>query len=369
MTTNYRKIKILFLMLLPATAWAVPLPENRADFMYHFYKGDNVQVGGPALLVREDFFDRFSANVSYYVDNVSGASIDVRSFASEYDDTRTQYSAGLDFIVQDSIMNISFTSGEESDYKADTLDVGLTHEIFGGMTTVSLGYSRGWDDVGRSDTGFFDTVDRNSYRLGFSQILSPTWLTTLNYEAITDEGFLNNPYRPAVLEIIPGSPVLIPERYPRTRSSHAVSFGVLKYMQKPLRSSIKVDYRYFFDTWEISAHTMKTSYNMYLARNLIVDAHYRFYTQQKASFFDSAFEQEFNYMARDKELSTFVSHMIGVKASFEVNRKIFFAEKFTLNASLDFMRFNYKDFLDIENGNEPFSFNAEVVQVFISAWF
>lgn len=366
---NRNITKIFVLFLLPLTVAAIPLPEDRADAMYHFYKGDGVQVGGPAVLVRKDFFDRFSANFSYYVDNVSGASIDVRTFASPYEDKRTQYSGGLDYIYKDSLLNVSYTTGEESDYRADTLDVSLTHEIFGGMSTVSLGYSRGWDEVGRSDTGFFDEVDRNSYKLGFSQILSPTLLATLNYEAITDDGFLNNPYRPAVLEIVPGSPIPIPERYPRTRSSHAVSFGMLKYLQQPLRSAIKLNYRYFFDTWDITAHSVKTSYNMYLARNLILDAHYRFYTQQKASFFSSSFNTEFNYMARDKELSTFVSHTFGLKASYTIDRKIMVAEKVTVNASMDFMLFNYDDFLDVENGNEPFSFTAEVIQLFVSAWF
>ncbi len=68
--------------------------------------------------------------------------------------------------------------------------------MFGDLTTVSFGYSQGWDEVRkRGDPTFKEPVDRRSYRLGLSQIVTPSLIMGFAFETITDEGYLNNPYR------------------------------------------------------------------------------------------------------------------------------------------------------------------------------
>ena len=46
--------------------------------------------------------------------------------------------------------------------------------MFGDLTTVSLGFTRGWDEVRRGDDTFVEPVDRRTYRVGVSQILTPS---------------------------------------------------------------------------------------------------------------------------------------------------------------------------------------------------
>ena len=64
-----RRIALLF--LLPLTAVAGVLPDDRADLMYHSYDGGGVTIDGPSLLVRKKFAEKYAVNASYYIDMVS----------------------------------------------------------------------------------------------------------------------------------------------------------------------------------------------------------------------------------------------------------------------------------------------------------
>ncbi|MDH3507169.1 MAG: DUF3570 domain-containing protein, partial [Gammaproteobacteria bacterium] len=205
---------------------AAVLPEDRADMLFHSYDGNGVTITGPSMLVRKSFATNFSASANYYVDRVSSASIDVITTASPYTEERTQYSVGLDYLHDRWIYSFGLTKSEENDYVANTFSIGVSQDLFGDLTTISLGYSLGRDEVGRrGDPLFYDEVERQQYRLGLSQILTRNLLLGLSFETITDEGFLNNPYR-SVRFADTSSAVgysYEPEIYPNTRSSDAAS--------------------------------------------------------------------------------------------------------------------------------------------------
>ncbi|MGD8809288.1 MAG: hypothetical protein PVG24_06765, partial [Gammaproteobacteria bacterium] len=88
-----------------AAAGAV-LPEDRADVLFHSYDGGGVTIQGPSMLVRKEFAGKFSASANYYIDDVSSASIDVITRASEYTEQRKQQSVGLDYLHDRWIMSL-----------------------------------------------------------------------------------------------------------------------------------------------------------------------------------------------------------------------------------------------------------------------
>ncbi|MCB1729679.1 MAG: DUF3570 domain-containing protein, partial [Halieaceae bacterium] len=136
------------LLACAATAQAAVLPEERGDIMYHRYDGGGVTVDGPAVLVRKNFKETYSVNASYYVDNVSSASIDVvTTGASAYGETRTEYSLGGDYLYDKSIVGIGYTNSDESDYTSNTWYFNVSQDFFGDLTTLSFGYSQSQDDV------------------------------------------------------------------------------------------------------------------------------------------------------------------------------------------------------------------------------
>ena len=165
-------------LLAMGGAKAIELPENRAEGLYHLYKGGGVTADGPALLVRKSIADKVSLSGSYYVDAVSNASIDVVTTASPFKETRKAYEFGIDTLVRDSIVSATVSRSKEPDYIADAASLDVSHEVFGGMTTVSLGFTRASDRVGKRESGVVNWLDEAhhwQYRLGLTQILTPQW--------------------------------------------------------------------------------------------------------------------------------------------------------------------------------------------------
>jgi len=354
------------LCVLGAPAAAQVLPDDRSDLLYHHYDGGGVQVSGPALLVRKGFADRVSLSAGYYQDTISGASPDVLATASPYTEQRDEVTLGIDYLHADSLISLAWTQSEENDYDGQTLSLGVSHEVFGGMTTVSLGYAHGSDTVGHRDTDFEAGLERRTYWLGLSQVITSTLLINLNYEGILEEGFLGNPYRAKrVLGVFADE-----EFYPGTRTANAVAIQGVKYLQPG--ASAQLSYRYYRDTWALTAHTVELQYSRYLAdRRWLLDVRYRHYTQSAASFYSDNFEQEFTYMARDKELSTFKSNSLGVSASYVLFERpgAFFTSGRAI-ASYDYVQFDYADYSDaFRNPDVPYSFGAHILNFNLSLWY
>lgn len=348
-------------LLATGHARAVDLPTDRADAMFHAYEGGGVTASGPALLVRKSLADKVSLSASYYVDMVSNASIDVVTTASPYSERRTEYGFGLDYAVRDTLLSLSTTGSSEPDYEANSISADIAQEVFGGMTTLSLGFTRGSDKVGKHDSPeFADTALHWRYRVGLTQILSPHWLASANFEAVSDDGFLGSPYRAARV-----FGATIPERDPRTRSSRAANFRVAGNLGE--RGTVHADYRYFWDTWDIRAHTLKLGYSRYFGDKWLGDAYVRYYKQAAALFYSDNATVETLYVSRNRQLSTFNDLGLGVRASYVVMREPGKYEV-KLNGAYERVHYKFSDFTDVRTGS-PYSYDANVLQVFVSGTF
>ena len=73
----YRLLLCFALLLCVSSARADVLPDERIDIMYPSYEGGGTQIDGPAILVRTNLGNSVSISGQYYVDSISGASIDV----------------------------------------------------------------------------------------------------------------------------------------------------------------------------------------------------------------------------------------------------------------------------------------------------
>jgi hypothetical protein len=375
----WRGVAGVCLLLFGAGALAGVLPEDRADVMYHYYNGDDVEIDGPSILMRKSVGQSFSFFGNYYEDSITSASIDVVTTASPYEEKREEYSLGFDYLRGDTIMSFAYGNSEENDYEANTFNFGISQDIFGGMTTVSLGYGIGDDTVmSNADPEFEEDMDRQKYSLGLSQVITRNFIVNANYEVVTDEGFLNNPYR-SVRFVDPnnGSGFSYqPERYPNTRTSNAA--GIRGRYFLPWRAAAHGGYRYFTDDWEITAHTGELGYTQPVGA-WTFELGYRYYTQDAAEFYSDLFpyEDAQNFLARDKELSTFDTHTLQLGVTFDfIEGGWSFLERGTLNAFYDHVWYNYDDFRDLRNaggvapGEEPlFEYEADIWQLFVSFWF
>jgi opacity protein-like surface antigen len=366
-------------LVLPVVTQAAVLPEDRADVMYHGYNGGGLQVDGPSVLVRKAYKDKVSVWANYYVDMITSASIDVVTTASEYSEQRDEQSVGIDYLTGKTFMGLSYTTSEESDYSSDSVRFGISQDFFGDLTTIGISYARGRDEVRRNgDETFAEKTDRQNYRVDLTQILTRSFVVSLNYEGITDEGFLNNPYR-QVRFVDPREArgyAYQSELYPDTKTSSAVAVRGIYYL--PWRASLRAEYRNYSDSWGVSAWNVEMGYTHPFDFGLTLEARYRYYDQTSADFYSDLFPfaNSQNFLARDKELASFANHSVGAGATYSFNTPwLPFVERGSVNLFVDYMTFDYDDFRDVRvtglaAGTEPlYSFDSLVLRAFVSLYF
>ncbi len=381
---------------LSLSAWAAVLPEDRIDVLYHAYDGGGATIQGPSVLVRKGFNDTFSVSANVYLDLVTSATIDVLATgASEYNEERTQYSLGVDYLHDKTITSFSYTNSSENDYEAETYAFGISQDFFGDLTNISLGITFGRDDVfqntGSDDSPvltFEGPATHRRFSLGFSQILTKDLLIAMSFESVIDEGFLNNPYRQirSFENISRNTEIVQPEFYPKTRNSDAFAIRALYYL--PYRASVRGEFRAYSDSWDIQGNSLEFRYTHPLEQyGLTLEAKLRGYSQTQAFFYSDIFDLpndpspisgEFvQFRGRDKELSEFSTAIIGIGISYDIqNDWITLFERSSINFYLDHMQFDYDNFHDRTQtatsgiGNEPlYQFNANVIRLFYSAWY
>ena len=370
----------LTLLLWSQLAVASVLPADRADIMHHAYSGGGVSIDGPAVTLRTKVAQDFSVAGYYYVDTVSGASIDVVATASAYSEERVEKHLGVDYLAGNSLISTNFSTSDENDYHAKTMTFGISHDTFGGLTTLSLQTGIGDDDVGKNgDVNFKDQVRRYNYKLGLSQILTTNWIAALNLQFDLEEGFLNNPYRQVRFK----DPLAAlgysyqAEIYPRTRNASAVSLVNKYYL--PYRAAVGLTLRHYQDSWDIRASDVELEYVHPLGKNWTFEGKIRYYQQTEASFYQDLFEyvNELNFMARDKELSDFNNITAGLGVSYKLPSYGLWSRQIRpeITVQWDHIVFNYNNFRNVTARNSPlgaeplYELQANVVRAFISLYF
>lgn len=368
-------------LFLCTPAHAGVLPDDRADILYHLYDGGGVEIDGPSVLVRKKAGKNLSVVGNYYVDMVSSASIDVVTTASPYTEERKQWSLGGDYLRGDTTMRFGYTNSTESDYDANTYNFSVSQDMFGSLTTLTLSYALGDDTVRKTgDPAFERDVDKQIYGVGLTQIITKNLIATLNFETMTDEGYLNNPYRSVryadASDSLGRGYSYEEELYPNTRTSNALGIRARYFL--PYRAAIEGEYRFFTDTWDIESHTASLTY-VHPWHDYTFEGKFRYHDQNGAHFYSDLFPrpEATNFRGRDKELSPLTSYTYRLKASYAFlndGESWGFIKKGTVTASVDMLRVDYHDFSDLTAlapiGAEPlYSLDANIFQLYFSFWY
>ena len=385
---------LLGVCLLGAPVFADVLPDDRADVLYHRYEGGGITIQGPEVLVRKKVGDNLSLSASYYEDLISSASIDVKLSASPYKEQRKQETFGADYLHGKSTYSVGYIHSKEPDYESNTTYYSVSQDMFGDLTTLTMTYKRGWDQVMRdikdpttgqivNDSTFHQIADHKGYSLGLSQILTRSLIMSLNYEVLTDQGYLASPYR-KILVLDPTAGLgysLADQVYPHTRTSNAASVDLKYYL--PWHASLDGLYRFFNDTWGILAHTVQFSYTQPLWKQVVLDGTFRYYRQTAANFYSDVFPRPdyANFLARDRELAAFQSYTVGAGFAYQFAAIPWapWVSKSSINLRFDHLMIDYSDYRNallidpaagVRVGTEPlYRLNANVLQLFGSIWF
>ncbi len=374
-----RRLLLATMLMAFGTAHSGVLPEDRTDILYHLYDGGGVEIDGPSVLVRKQVGKSLSFVGNYYVDMVSSASIDVITTASPYTEERKQWSMGMDYLRGNTTMRVGYTSSEESDYDAATYNFSVSQDMFGALTTLTselCAWRRPRRQVGRSDVRAAAGQTDLRCRSDADSDKEPD--STLNFETMTDEGYLNNPYR-SVRYFDSGSALgysYESELYPNTRTSNALGIRARYFL--PYRAAVEGEYRYFIDTWDVEGHTAAITY-VHPWNDFTFTGKFRYHDQTGAHFYSDLFSraEATNFRGRDKELSPLTSYTFKLKAAYTFlneNQSWGFLKKGSVTASIDMLHIDFHDFSDLTAlapiGDEPlYKLDADVFQIFFSFWY
>ena len=377
----------LALLLLVRATSADVLPDDRADLFYSKYSGGGMDITGESVLVRKKFTENFAVEGSYFVDKVSGASVDVLSNASVIKDERKQKTATVQYLNDKTTYSLSYINSTERDYISNTTHFSLSQSMFGDLTTLTLGWGHTTDTVGENNgtalapnVAWLGHAEDSSYSVGLSQILTKNFIADVNLEVITDDGYLANPYR-SIIYVDPSSTKgwgMASQVYPKTRTSTAIQ-GQAKYFL-PWRAAVTGSYRYFHDTWDITGNTYELDYTHPLANIWILEGRLRYYQQTHAAFYANVlpFNGYQNFEARDQDLASAENTTIGAKATYAFlpdGWKMFKRGTATLDISrISYHYLDFSDFKDFQTGYVPgteplYHFNATVFQLYFSMFY
>ena len=386
------RLVALAALSLICVAGAAVLPDDRADIFWSQYKGGGMDITGESVLVRKKFSEQFALEGNYFIDKVSGASIDVLSQASVIKDERKQKSLAAEYIHDKTQYNLAYTNSTECDNISNTTHFSLSQDMFGDLTTVTLGFTDSRNKVGENNGTAFKPVinwlghaTSRSYEGGVSQILTKNLIAGTTLEVITDQGLLSNPYR-SIRYSDPTVPLgysLASQVYPNTHTSTAVETRAKYYL--PWRAAASVSYRYFSDTWGVRANTIELDYTHPIANKWIFEGRVRHYSQNSATFYSDLFPfaNSQNFEARDQNLAASTNNTFDGKVTWAFAPDGFLIfKRATVSFDVTRIQFKYNDFRNIKYyndtpaggnyrpGDEPlYFFNATILQVFGSFFF
>jgi hypothetical protein len=374
-------------LLLIRSTIADVLPDNRADVFYSKYSGGGMDITGYSATARAKITENFAVEANYFVDKVSGASVDVLSQASVIKDTRKQKSGTLEYLHDKTTYTASYMSSVERDYVSDTASFSLSQSMFGDLTTLTLGFANTKNKVGENNgtandpnVAWLGHALTRAYSGGLSQILTKNFIAGVNLQVITDAGFLANPYRS--IRFLDGSTRgygLASQVYPETHTSTAVQVQAKYYL--PYRAAVTGLYRYFSDTWGVVGNTYELDYTHPIRNKWIFEGRARYYKQSAASFYSDLFPfaNSQNFTARDQNLAALDNITLGAKVTYAFLPEGWkFFKRGTVTGDVSRIRFNYHDFRDIKDfgppqfapGAEPlYDFSATVYQLYVSMYF
>jgi len=170
----------------------------------------------------------------------------------------------------------------------------------------------------------FENENRNSYNLGlgFSQILHKNIQASLSLDLTQQQGLLSTPFQRVYFADVADSFVAsfqladAVEQLPDNRLKVALG-GRLNWFLND-RVVLRTFYRYYADSWGLTAHTANLELPIKLSDRFTVYPSYRYYRQSAANYF-RAFETALSteeFYTSDYDLSEYVANQLGFGVSY-----------------------------------------------------
>lgn len=282
---------------------------------------------------------------NFLVDAVSAASPDIVSSASPpFQEFR--YSGGITGGYKPGLYGgqVSVSSSSSPDYVSYTAGGRLTADLNDKLITPTIGYTYSYDRVGRGTNppnflhdfnplkGYIHT---HEIEAGITFVMSPTSLLLVGGTLSIERGDGSQPYRyipmfdpdiiapfvprGATVDLVNRTrlPVKPLEQLPTERDRFAIG---ARYNKRMSSATLRLDQRFYIDTWGMKASSTDGRYMVDLSRHLRVWPHVRFHAQTDTNFYNLAYSAILDpggqivvplYRTGDRELSPLVTVTAG----------------------------------------------------------
>lgn len=282
----------------------------------------------------EDDDDEGGGGAGGSVAAVSGAS----AAANAGSDIRNDIMVGVSHNFNNVIgVEAYYDFSHEKDYTSHTPTITLKKDLFEKNTTLTFGYSRNMDTIeGRFMTDSEDRTTDNFF-FGVTQVLSPVTVAQVGYSHNSSDGHMSEGIRLVPVDgatdadcsllTAPGAPPApatgscVNEAFPSERKRDAYLAGVNHYFTGGLgglldRSALRLTFRYYDDSWDISSWMGEAEFYKYLAEYLVMRLDYRYYTQSAAFFVKDTYASGDQFKTASPQLEDKDTHLIGLKFTY-----------------------------------------------------
>ncbi len=320
-----------------ATPTGAPPPAQwrYADFGYFFQQANNqlfqaaVYNTNNYILYSSGVFSSFSDYTNYIASiypqipqqasNNAAQSVQALTNAPNYrsssvplvniHDVRHAYSLTVPVTFGNNTLTPNLAYSTESDYRSVGFALNYDLQLNQKNTTLHGAVAYTPDHV-RDDTLVnWQHKTSEDYLVGVTQLLTPKSYLTFDFTLGLEEGYLNDPYR-SVMTLFPdpqttADAALMPENRPRHRTKETAYLSFTQFAE-PLNGSVELGYRFFHDTYGITANTFEVTWHQNVIKNLVFSPGLRYYYQSAASFYNVIFLDANNlppYYSSDYRLS------------------------------------------------------------------
>jgi len=238
----------------------------------------------------------------------------------------------------------------ESDYLGQQLSATWDRDYMDQRFNLSLRSSYGWDAIeplADDDTqSGRDSKTTMHWGAVATQVLSPTTMVRWGLEYNRVHGLQHNPYR----NVYAGG-TNVPERHPDHRARSDAFLRVHQYLSN--RSSVKLGYRFYTDSWGVHSHEVDTRLSQYVTHGAFLRWQYRWYTQTSAEFWSDDYVTTGGidgYLTGDYRLGPLASHLFGMGVDIDLNA--FAADSPVLSRMA--VRMNYERYFNSNNYSAGF---------------
>ncbi|MFK8051285.1 MAG: DUF3570 domain-containing protein [Halioglobus sp.] len=221
-----------------------------------------------------------------------------------FKDSRTEFRVQYEYPLSRQ-MRISggLAYSKEYDYTSAVANVGIARDFFEKNTTVSLALAYANDtidpeggvpipfasmaapgpDQPRQGTEEDKTV--TDFVLGLTQVINRQTVMQFNYGYSNADGYLTDPFK--IVSVVDGTSGATLDYVFENRPDTRVKQNLYWKTKHALDNGDVIDfsYRYLWDDWEVSSHTLDLRYRWIISDKHYLEPHVRYYVQEEAEFY------------------------------------------------------------------------------------